>query len=103
MILDNRHGAAITYSQLRILLTQTSREDEAILFSLEALQARLETTREWSRLDLAWLKRQQRAVGDKRLREIVTVHSGQEFLASLLPLLEQIEEAEHEPFQGPTT
>jgi hypothetical protein len=60
--------AAACSSKLGILLTQVGRPAEAVRFSLDALVARMEDHGQWSHLDLAWLKRQRRLVGDARFR-----------------------------------
>jgi tetratricopeptide (TPR) repeat protein len=93
---DDRHGAATSQSQLGILLTRVGRVSDAIRFSLDALAARLGTTRQWSRLDLQWLKRQRGLVGADQFRAEVAQHSNDRFLEQLLSLLDQVDELPEE-------
>jgi tetratricopeptide (TPR) repeat protein len=72
---DDRYRAASTQSQLGILLTEVDRLSEAVPFSLDALFTRRQTTSQWLRLNLRWLKRQRRLVGDDTFATVVLAHS----------------------------
>ncbi len=90
--LDDRHSAASTQSELGILVTRMGRISDAIQFSLDALVSRAETTGQWSRLDLQWLKRQRGLTGVEPFRAAVVRHLNDGFLEQLLPLLDQVDE-----------
>ena len=89
--LEDRYSAAISASELGILLTRAEKPLEAVPFSLDALAA-IGAFGQLSKVDLRWLERQSRLLGDAQFDAIVDAHAVPLTSGQLRDLLSDVEE-----------
>jgi serine/threonine protein kinase/Flp pilus assembly protein TadD len=92
--LGDIQAAASTYSELGILLSTPGRALEAIPLSISALQIRADVVRQWSGLDLQWLKYQRRLVGTREFDKVVGRTCDERLIRSLESMLDSVAEPE---------
>jgi hypothetical protein len=88
---DDGYRAAMSGSQLGVLLTSLNRAEEAIRHSLAALLAIFELTTQWSERDLRLLKQQREQVGAEAFRAEVLLRSSESVFDRMNPLLDQVD------------
>ncbi len=88
-LLGDRVGVASTKSQIGILRTEHGRPAEAVALNLESLAIRSDLNLPQMRIDLYWLARQRKLLGDEQFDQILSQHLDQNGKTKVLARLDE--------------
>lgn len=87
--LGDRAAIASSASQIGVLLTERGSPGEAVLWNLRSLAVRLEHELPEIGIDLHWLSHQRETLGEKRFRELLAEHVGEDGVKQVIDLIDK--------------